>query len=80
VVCDGLGRPLTFFPSPGQMSDVRGGLALLKALPPGKVLLADKGYDADWFRESLQHKGSAACIPARCGRKNPARHDPKRYR
>jgi transposase len=58
MVCDGLGRPLTFFLSPGQMSDARGALALLKALPPAKVLLADKGYDADWFREALEDIGS----------------------
>jgi transposase len=75
MVCDGLGRPLTFFLSPGQMSDARGALALLKALPPAKVLLADKGYDADWFREALEYISIAACIPARRGRKNPADHD-----
>lgn len=41
VVCDGRGRPLTFFLSPGQMSDTKGALALLSDLPPAKVLLAD---------------------------------------
>ena len=80
MVCDGLGRPLTFFLSPGQMSDAKGALALVDALPPAKMLLADKGYDADWFREALQDKGIAACIPARCGRKTPAHHDPKLYK
>ena len=79
MVCDGLGRPLTFFLSPGQMSDARCALALLDALPPAKTLLADKGYDADWFREALEDKGIAACIPARRGRTNPARHDRKLY-
>jgi transposase len=80
MVCDGLGRPLTFFLSPGQMSDVRGAAALLSALPPARVLLADKGYDADWFREALEHKRIAACIPARRGRKNPASHDQVLYK
>ncbi|KPP86638.1 MAG: transposase [Rhodobacteraceae bacterium HLUCCA08] len=56
MVCDGLGRPLTFFLSPGQMSDAKGALVLLDALPPAKMLLADKGYDADWFREALETK------------------------
>ena len=65
MVCDGLGRPLTFFLSLGQMSDAKGALALLDALPPVKMLLGDKGYDVDWFREVLEDKGSAACIPAR---------------
>ena len=77
MVCDGLGRPLTFFLSPGQMSDAKGAAALLSALPPAKVLLADKGYDADWFREALEDKEIAACIPARRGRKNPTSHDRK---
>ena len=62
MVCDGLGRPLTFFLSPGQMSDAMGALALLKALPPAKVLLADKGCDADWFREALEDIGIAATV------------------
>ena len=80
MVCDGRGRPLTFFLSPGQMSDARGALALLSDLPPAKMLLADKGYDADWFREALADRCIAACIPARRGRKNPASHDRTLYR
>jgi transposase len=48
--------------------------------PRAITLGADKGYDADWFREALEDKGIAACIPARRGRKNPARHDRKLYK
>ena len=62
------------------MSDAKGALALLDALPPAKVILTDNGYDADWFREALDQKGIAACIPARRGRKNPASHDRKLYK
>ena len=80
MVCDGLGRPLTFFLSAGQMSDAKGALALLGALPPAKMLLADKVYDADWFREALLNKKICACIPARSGRKRPASHDQKLYK
>lgn len=75
MVCDGLGRPLTFFLSPGQMSDANGALVLLSALPPAKRLLADRGNDADWFRQALDDKGIAACIPARRGRKRLVPHD-----
>ncbi len=50
MVCDGLVRPLTFFLTPGQLSDAKGALALRDALPPAKMLLADNGYDAAWFR------------------------------
>ncbi len=80
TVCDGRGRPLTFFLLAGQMSDAKGALALLGSLPPAKVLLGDKGYDADWFREALTVRGIDACIPARRGRRNPADHDAKLYR
>ena len=80
MVCDGLGRPLTFFLLPGQMSDAKGALVLMDALPPTKALLADKSYDADWFREAAEDKGNAACIQARRGRRNPARHDRKLYK
>ncbi|WP_437342584.1 IS5 family transposase [Ruegeria arenilitoris] len=80
TVCDGRGRPLTFLLSAGQMSDAKGALALLGSLPQAKVLLGDKGYDADWFREALAERGINACIPPRRGRRNPADHDTKLYR
>ena len=80
MVCDGRCRPLTFFLSPGQMSDARGALALLGALPPAKTLIGDKGYDADWFRKALADRDIATCIPARQGRKAPAKHDRLLYR
>ena len=35
------------------MSDYKGVALMLDALPRAKVLLGDKGYDADWFRNSL---------------------------
>mgnify|MGYP006279032429 FL=1 len=60
MFCEELCRPLTFFLSPGQMSDVKVALVLLSALPPAKRLLADRGYDADWFREALESRGIAA--------------------
>ena len=80
MICDGLGRPLTFFLSPGQRSYAKGALALLRDLPPARTLLVDKGYDADWFRQALEDRGIPACIPARRGRRNPASHDRKLYR
>src|ERR1700685_4396086 len=50
AVCDGNGRPLVMLLSEGQMSDFKGGALMLPAMPKAKLLLADKGYDADWFR------------------------------
>jgi len=53
------GRPISFFMSAGETSDYTGAAALLNSLPPAQWLLADRGYDADWFREGLKkgHKG-----------------------
>ena len=80
MVSDGKGRPLTFFLSPGQMSDARGALVLLAQLPLAKRLLGDKGYDADWLRQELKARGIRVCIPARSGRNRPASHNRKLYK
>jgi putative transposase len=57
--------------SEGQMSDYKGAALLLPALPEAKELLADRGYDADWFRTALVEKGIAPCIPPKKNRKIP---------
>ena len=33
----------------GQVSDYTGAAALLDSLPKAQWMLADRGYDADWF-------------------------------
>ena len=38
------------------MSDYKGARALIDQFPASKHLLADHGYDADWFRNDLRHK------------------------
>ena len=71
--------------SEGQMSDFKGAALMLPAMPrakqPGaKQLLADKGYDADWFREALANRKIAACIPSKSNRKAPIPHDAVLYK
>ena len=44
------------------------------------MLLADRGYDADWFRGALAKKGIVACIPSKVNRKTPIPHDKQLYR
>lgn len=68
------------FLSAGHRSDYLGAKAMLSSLPKAKTLIADRGYDADWFRWALADRGVAACIPARRGRKVPIPHDPALYR
>ena len=50
AVTDAKGRPLKFFMTAGQVSDYTGAAALLGSLPGAEWLIADRGYDADWFR------------------------------
>ena len=75
MVGDGRGRPLSFFLSPGQMSDAQGAVVLLAKMPAAKRLIADKGYDADWLCEDLKARGVRVCISARSGRNRPATHN-----
>jgi transposase len=67
-------------PVEGPVSDHRGAASVLSALPNTKVLIADKGYDSDGFRQALENLGIKPCIPSRTGRRNPIQHDQKLYR
>jgi transposase len=79
-VCDGAGRPIILLLSEGQLSDYKGAALLVDVLPKAKVLLADKGYDADWFRQALTERGITPCIPPRTNRKIPPAFDRLLYR
>ena len=63
------------FLSAGETSDYTGAAALLSVMPQAKVLLADRGYDADWLRNALIDRGSTPCIPSRKNRKVQIEHD-----
>ena len=56
AVTDTSGRPIRLFITAGQVSDYTGAAALMNNLPEADWLLADRGYDADWFRETLVDK------------------------
>lgn len=76
----GRGRQIGFFMSAGQVSDYTGAAALLGSLPKAGWLLADRGYDTDWFREALKDKGIKVCIPGRKSRKKAVKYDKRRYK
>lgn len=80
AVTDANGRPISFFMTAGQVSDYTGAAALLDSLPKAQWMLADRGYDADWFRHALAERGIAACIPSKTNRKVPIPHDTALYR
>ena len=64
----------------GNHSIYTGAAALLGSLPAADWMLADRGYDADWFRDALKDKGIKPCIPGRKLRGKTIRYDKRRYR
>jgi len=79
-----LGLPIAFALSGGEVSDYKGYVPIMNADGPApKVLLADKGYDADFIREDIEQRGGVAMIPTkqpldpaarRCRDLRPAQH------
>jgi transposase len=53
---------------------------LLGTTPAARVLLADKGYDADWLRDGIADRQTGACIPSKSNRKIQRPHDRVLYR
>ncbi|WP_157063745.1 IS5 family transposase [Phaeobacter sp. 11ANDIMAR09] len=80
AITDTIGRPVRLFITAGQVSDYTGAAALMNGLPKAEWLLADRGYDADWFRETLIDKGTKPCIPGRKSRKTTIKYDKRRYK
>jgi len=80
AVCNGSGKPIALLLTEGQVSDYKGAAQLLHALTDAEELLADRGYDADWFRNALLDKGVTPCIPSKRNRKHPAEYDKELYK
>ncbi len=80
AICDSQGRPLNLFVTAGQVSDYIGARALVSSLPKVDWLPGDRGYDADWLRETLKDKGIRACIPGRKQSKTTVLYDTRRYK
>ena len=78
--CDEHARPVLLHLTAGQVSDYKGAAALVGDFPPAGHLLADRGYDADWFREALLEKKIIPCIPPGKNRKQPIEYDKILYR
>lgn len=78
ALVDGSGKALQLTLAPGQRADIKAASEIV--LPEQSHLVADKGYDSNTFREWLRAKGSTACIPARCNRKNPEAYHRGYYR
>jgi transposase len=62
------GLPVHLGLTPGVAHDNRLCSVLRGALPPQTMLLADRGYDADWIRELARQQGAWANIPTKRAR------------
>ena len=64
-----MGLPIAITLTAGEVSDYKGYLPIMEAEGPApKVLLADKGYDADFIRDDMQRRGGFAMIPTKRNR------------
>ena len=68
MIVDALGNPLRLTLTGGQVHDITQAEALLASIEPG-ALLADKGYDADHFANSLTVRAIKVVIPPKSNRK-----------
>jgi transposase len=68
VIVDALGNPLALSLTGGQVHDITQAEALVAQVKT-QAILADKGYDADHFVESLRLRAIRAVIPPKSNRK-----------
>ncbi|UVC19103.1 IS5 family transposase [Mesorhizobium onobrychidis] len=80
AVVDANGLPVRIGLTSGEAHDNRLCSVLLSGLHPHTMLLADRGYDADWIRELISAKGAWANIPPKRNRKEPISFSPYLYR
>jgi transposase len=77
---DGKGLPVRIGLTSGEAHDNRLCAALLSGLRPQALLLADRGYDADWIRTFAAQRGAWANIPPKRNCKEPICFSPHLYR
>jgi transposase len=80
AVVDTNGLPVRLALTAGEAHDNRLADKLLSGLKSGSMLLADRGYDADWIRALAARKGALANIPPRGNRTEPICFSPYLYR
>jgi len=79
AVVDSNGLPVQLALTAGEAHDNRLAGKLLSRLKSGTMLLADRGYDADWIRALAAKRGVWANIPPKCNRNNPICFSPYLY-
>jgi transposase len=80
ALVDTNGLPIRLALTTGEAHDNRLAGKFLSRLKSGTMLLADRGYDADWIRALASERGVWANIPPRCNRNDPVCFSPHLYR
>lgn len=76
---DGLGNPLRFILTGGQVHDATQGYGLIEGFE-ADAILADKGYASFAFREQIVMRGMLPVIPAKSNQKEPWDTDFSHYK
>jgi transposase len=79
LIVDGLGNPLDFILTAGQVNDITQAPDLLEGRQ-AEYVIADKGYDADAFIALIEQIGAIPVIPARKNRTEPRFYDAHIYK
>jgi len=80
AVVDTNGLPVRLALTAGEAHDNRLAGRLLSRLKSGTMLLADRGYDADWIRDLVRQRGAWANIPPKRNRTEALCFSPYLYR
>ena len=80
ALVDANGLPLVLKLTPGQAHDGRSAADMLDGLSEGQILLADRAYDSDALRKTMDKRGAWACIKPISSRKETPAFSPFLYR
>ncbi len=80
ALVDANGLPVRLGLTAGETHDNRLVPDLLDGLQPKTMLLADRGYDADWIRQLVSERGGWANIPPKRNRREPVCFSPFLYK
>jgi transposase len=80
ISLDAIQAPVQLGLTPGEAHDNRLCSELLAGLQPQSMLLADRGYDADWIRALVSQQRAWANISPKRNRKEPICFGPYLYR
>jgi putative transposase len=75
---DALGNPARLIAGPGQQADIKRALELIEDIDCDYVI-ADRGYDANYFHDAILDKGATPVIPPMPNRNHQHDYDKALY-